>query len=111
MPAPVLFSESASAGPSLRIPEKVVTPETGAMVNVAAAQVGSNAGAFSGAIPDRYYYRSATKLFWYNVANGNTGSETLSQEFTPADFAWSNGYFWGMNFNSSALNSPSRNGA
>jgi len=77
--------------------------DNGAMTDVAALAAGSNAGAFAGDIPDRFYYRGTGTLHWYNIANGNSGQVPLSQGFAPVDFAWSNGYFWGLAFQGTSL--------
>lgn len=64
---------------------------------VSALAQGSLVGAFgSGAFSDRFYYYTANRLNWYDVATNASGSVATSAAFTASDMAWSNGYFWGM---------------
>lgn len=55
-------------------------------------------GAFSGAYPNRFYTRGGGQLRWYDVVTGARGAVDLSRTFGPVDFAWSQGFFWGLQY-------------
>lgn len=56
-------------------------------------------GAFAdSAHPDRMYYvpRGSKQLAWVDVATRERGTIPMTGSFIPVDFAWSQGYFWGL---------------